>query len=261
MYPDAGDARYTIAASSSSSFPMRPIGTLARSFCPSSLFSSKAHIVCSDRKKPGARATTRTPRGAHSTANSRVSPSNSGLTCNVRGLRHKARRRARVHRSDVDDGSAAGLEHVFAYTLRTEKHSGQIRVDHILPLLRCHIFGRRYGGDSGIVDQDIKPAKLIERVLYCPVDVLFVANIRPDRNNFGAIPFESRSRCPSMPRIPGNQCQVASCLRQPASEAYSQPARGAGDDRGLSRQVKHRKKAVMHMPPQLVSRRRFPARH
>ena len=65
---------------------------------------------------------------------------------------------------------------------RAQELAGQVDVDHRLPIGERHVPDRRGPLDAGIVDQDVKSAKAIERFGDHGVDLVFAGNIGCERD-------------------------------------------------------------------------------
>src|SRR5262249_20978494 len=63
------------------------------------------------------------------------------------------------HRSDVNNLSSALRHHPFPDGLREKECAGQIRLDHLVPVLQLHILDGRAPGCTSVVDNDVDPAE------------------------------------------------------------------------------------------------------
>ena len=127
----------------------------------------------SEGNQPGAMALTRTPRGAHFQARSRVERHDTALARGIGHGVHLAGARAVEggHRGDVDHRSAAVLEHRAGDRLGDEEQPTQVDVDHLLPAIAGCLLGRSSPGGAGVVDEHVDLAELVDRRFDQPFDV------------------------------------------------------------------------------------------
>src|SRR5262249_13957519 len=90
-----------------------------------------------------------------------------------------------MDRTDTDD-LPRGTGHLwhhpaplkFAYGLTgTEELSGHVDADHSVPLLEGHLVKGRIALQSGVVDQNVDSAKLIEHALKHRLDLVFLGDV------------------------------------------------------------------------------------
>mmetsp|Transcript_5647 Transcript_5647/g.14126 ORF Transcript_5647/g.14126 Transcript_5647/m.14126 type:complete len:305 (+) Transcript_5647:41-955(+) len=85
---------------------------------------------------------------------------------------------------DVDDPPLPLLAHDFGGRLSGIKDSGEVRVDHLLPLLGLHSHHQRVSCDAGVVHQDIHSPPLVDARREHVLDVALVGHISLEGDGF-----------------------------------------------------------------------------
>src|SRR5262245_41613942 len=136
-------------------------------------------------------------------------------------------------RTVVDD--TAALRHLpFHHPNRflgTKKHTGQIHIDHTLPLLKRQIFdGDRGSAGAGVVEQHVETAEFVVSLSKETLNVIGIRNVR----------WHDKSLCSSgrlrlcLQKTIGpasRQNDAPSLAKESESRSFSDSAAGARDDR------------------------------
>ena len=186
--------------------------------------------------KPGATALTVMLRLATSAASDLVMPIRPGLGGGIIALAGIAG--GAHHRGDLDDAAPALFHHAAQHGARQAEGGGEIDRDHLVPFLVLHAHEEIVAGDAGIVDQDVDAAR---RPRLPPP----WAGLRPRRCRRDW-PAAMKARAPS---------SASSCFQrfgagagqnhrgalgvQRLGDGAADAAGGAGDECGLSGEVKH----------------------
>jgi hypothetical protein len=89
---------------------------------------------------------------------------------------------------DVDDAPTDRflLAHHFGALLAHHKHTGEVGVDHFLPLRHLHAHHEGVPGDARVVDNHVYLTERVHRLLHETLDVVLVANVGLDTDGVAA---------------------------------------------------------------------------
>src|SRR5215472_416556 len=157
------------------------------------------------------------------------------ITNGLHGLRRSPANAG--HRSHIDDLTALLLEHDFPGGLRTEKSSGQVGFNDLIPIGHGHLFRGRAPGDAGIVDKNVDAAELrhggIDQVLHAGL----VLHIAAEGQGTHADPFHVVSCLFTALFFARAQDEVGATLSQRFRHLATQPDRTTGDDGNTSAEI------------------------
>ena len=161
----------------------------------------------------------------------------SGLGRRVRReMRAGDRRLQSGDRRDVDDPPPPPPQHLAARRLREQKCTGQIDINHPLPLLERHVLGRRCPGDAGVVDENVDLAERRHRAIHYGLDVGRPGHVAPKTFDVKAAAAHLLDRRREPFLAARAEHQRGPGLGQPFGHLAAQSARSAGHDRDAAGQ-------------------------
>ena len=110
---------------------------------------------------------------------------------------------------DVDDPAVAAVEHVLQDRPGQVERAGQVDVQHLVPVFGGHLAHRLVDGDTGVVDQDVELAVLVEHLPDDALAVLVradVALVHAWRRGASSTNFSAASW---LPRVAGGDLDAA----------------------------------------------------
>src|SRR5215469_11033737 len=102
------------------------------------------------------------------------------------GLKLRRRAAKAGHRGDIDDLAAALPHHEPSGSLRKQKGGGQIRFDHLVPMLELHLLNGSAPGRSRVVNEDVDFLKPGKRFLHNGTDLVRVSDVTSKRQRLNS---------------------------------------------------------------------------
>ena len=159
-----------------------------------------------------------------------------GLGRGVVGLPHVA---GAGDRRDIDDQPlAAQLDHLRCHFAGTQEHTGQVDVDHRLPLAQGHLLDLAIPGleqqavaqDAGVVDQPVDGAEVAGHLADHGAHLVFVGHVADIGAGVAAGGLAGADRLVQAALVQVDQRQARAAPRQVFSHCPTQALAAAGDD-------------------------------
>ena len=140
---------------------------------------------------------------------------------------------------DIDDPPASLMSHVRQHREHQEERTPEVGLHRIVVVRQLHVVQRTDLDDSGVVDQDVDAAVVLDRLRDGAFDILALANIRwHDQHLGGRLPVVDIVRGPpEFVLVASDERDARAFSGELPCEHESEPARSAGDDNRFAAEV------------------------